>query len=52
MVAHRLTTVEKCTRVAVLQDGVIVETGSFKELTSEKGDGVGHFANLVLGMKK
>ena len=29
VVAHRLTTVEKCSRVAVLQDGQIVESGTF-----------------------
>ena len=29
VIAHRLTTVEKCSRVAVLEDGVIVEEGSF-----------------------
>ena len=29
VVAHRLTTVEKCSRVAVLQDGKIVESGTY-----------------------
>ena len=29
VVAHRLTTVEKCSRVAVLQDGQIVESGTY-----------------------
>lgn len=53
VVAHRLTTVEKCSRVAVLQDGKIVESGTYQQLTSQKSDQkVGHFANLVLGMKK
>ena len=32
VIAHRLTTVEKCNRVAVIEDGVIVEEGSFNEL--------------------
>ena len=57
VVAHRLTTVEKCSRVVVLQDGKIVESGTYEQLTSNSGDPnndkkVGHFANLVLGMKK
>ena len=29
VIAHRMTTVEKCNRVAVVEDGVIVEEGSF-----------------------
>ena len=49
VVAHRLTTVEKCTRVAVLQDGKIVEEGGFKDL---QGKDDGYFANLAAGMKK
>lgn len=32
VIAHRLTTVEKCNRVVVIEDGVIVEEGNFKEL--------------------
>jgi len=49
VVAHRLTTVEKCSRVAVLQDGKIVEEGGFRDL-QRKDDG--YFANLAVGMKK
>lgn len=54
VVAHRLTTVEKCSRVAVLQDGKIVESGSFSDLTADSNNShkAGHFANLVLGMQK
>lgn len=29
VVAHRLTTVEKCNRIAVIADGVVIEEGSF-----------------------
>jgi len=29
VIAHRLTTVEQCDRIAVLEDGVIVEDGNF-----------------------
>lgn len=49
VVAHRLTTVKSCNRLAVIEDGKIVEEGSFDELTSKDG---GYFANLAAGMKK
>ena len=49
VVAHRLTTVEKCNRLAVIDDGVIVEEGSFSELMNKDG---GRFSNLAGGMKK
>ena len=32
VIAHRLTTVEKCSRVAVIEDGVVVEEGTFNQL--------------------
>ena len=44
-----MTTVEKCSRVAVLQDGQILETGGFSELTSKQD---GYFARLASGMKQ
>lgn len=49
VVAHRLTTVEKCSRVAVIQDGKIVEEGGFSDLQAKED---GYFANLAAGMKK
>ena len=49
VVAHRLTTVEKCNRLAVIDDGVIVEEGSFSDLMNKEG---GKFSNLAGGMKK
>ena len=49
VVAHRLTTVEKCSRLAVIEDGKIIEEGSFKELTQKEN---GFFANLAAGMRK
>jgi len=49
VIAHRLTTVEKCSRVAVIENGVIVETGTFENLKNQEG---GYFANLAEGMKK
>jgi ABC-type multidrug transport system fused ATPase/permease subunit len=32
VIAHRLTTVEKCTRVVVIEDGKVVEEGRFNDL--------------------
>ena len=49
VVAHRLTTVERCSRLAVIEDGRIIEEGSFKELTTKQN---GFFANLAAGMRK
>ena len=49
VVAHRLTTVEKCNRLAVIDDGVIVDEGSFSDLLGKEG---GMFSNLANGMKK
>mmetsp|Transcript_50160 Transcript_50160/g.68541 ORF Transcript_50160/g.68541 Transcript_50160/m.68541 type:complete len:159 (+) Transcript_50160:413-889(+) len=49
VIAHRLTTVEKCSRVAVIENGQIVESGTFDNLKNQEG---GYFANLAQGMKK
>ena len=49
VVAHRLTTVQSCNRLAVIEDGKIVEEGSYQELTSKSE---GYFANLEAGMRK
>lgn len=43
VIAHRLTTVEKCSRVAVIEDGVIVEEGTFNQLQSKQD---GYFAQM------
>jgi len=32
VIAHRLTTVEKCARVLVIEDGRVVESGKFSDL--------------------
>lgn len=48
VVAHRLTTVEKCSRVAVLEDGQIIEEGSFNDLMGTEN---GYFNKLAQGMK-
>ena len=49
VIAHRLTTVEKCSRVVVLEHGVVAEEGKFTELKNAEG---GHFANLVKGLSQ
>lgn len=49
VIAHRLTTVEKCNRIAVIADGKIAEEGSFTALTNNKS---GYFAHLAKGMNK
>jgi len=45
----RLTTVERCDRVVVIEDGKVAEEGSFKELM---GNEEGHFATLSRGLRK
>lgn len=47
VIAHRLTTVEKCTRIAVIENGKIVEDGTFNELRNQEG---GYFASLADGL--
>lgn len=49
VIAHRLTTVERCDRVVVIEDGKVAEQGSFKELMNNED---GHFATLSRGMRK
>lgn len=37
VIAHRLSTVENCDRIFVMQDGAIVETGRFADLMRQRG---------------
>ncbi len=37
VIAHRLTTIREMDRIIVIEDGQIVESGSFDELTTKKG---------------
>lgn len=49
VVAHRLTTIEKCDRIVQIEDGQVIEDGSFDELMNTQG---GHFKNLASGLNK
>lgn len=49
VIAHRLSTVEKCDRIVVLEGGKLVEEGRFDELKQKDG---GFFAQLASGMQK
>ena len=48
VIAHRLSTVEKCDRILVLESGRLVEEGGFQELKNKDG---GIFAQLASGMQ-
>ena len=43
MVAHRLSTVEHCDKIIMLENGVIAEEGTYSELMAKNGK----FAKLV-----
>jgi ATP-binding cassette, subfamily B, bacterial PglK len=43
IIAHRLSTVRKCTRLAYIRDGHLIDTGSFDELKNRNAD----FNNLI-----
>jgi ABC-type multidrug transport system fused ATPase/permease subunit len=49
VIAHRLTTVERCSRIVVIQDGVVIEEGDYKNLMQQEGS---HMHNLAKGMAK
>jgi ABC-type multidrug transport system fused ATPase/permease subunit len=49
VIAHRLTTIEKCNRVVVLEHGQVAEEGNFNELQTMEG---GHFRKLKEGTNK
>jgi len=48
VIAHRLSTVEKCDRILVLESGTLIEEGGFQELKQKDG---GYFAQLASGMQ-
>lgn len=45
IIAHRMSTIEKCDKIFVLEEGQVMEEGGFDEL-KEKG---GFFAKLSQG---
>ena len=49
VIAHRLSTVERCDRILVLEDGKLVEEGGFEDLKRKEG---GFFAHLASGMQR
>ena len=48
VIAHRLTTIEKCDRIIVLESGRLVEEGKFRDLQTKDG---GFFQQLASGMQ-
>jgi len=49
VIAHRLTTVQKCNRIAVIEEGKVIEEGTFEDLKAQEN---GYFANLAAGMQR
>jgi len=49
VIAHRLTTVQKCNRIAVIEEGKVIEEGTFDDLKAQEN---GYFANLAAGMQR
>lgn len=47
VIAHRMTTIERCNRIAVLEDGVVSEDGTFDQLSRQDGS---HFNKLKGGL--
>jgi ABC-type multidrug transport system fused ATPase/permease subunit len=47
VIAHRLTTIEKCDRIVVLESGIVSEDGTFNELKGSEG----YFAKMAAGNK-
>lgn len=45
VIAHRLTTVEKCNRVVVISNGQVAEEGGFKDLINKKEGG--YFSSIA-----
>ena len=46
VIAHRMSTIEKCDKIFVLDNGRVKEEGTFKSLSSIPG---GFFANMTQG---
>jgi ATP-binding cassette subfamily B protein len=48
VIAHRLSTIRNCNYIFVINEGKVIETGTFKELSNKKN---GYFAQLKAGME-
>jgi ABC-type multidrug transport system fused ATPase/permease subunit len=46
VIAHRMSTIEKCDKIFVLDNGKVKEEGTFKALKNKAG---GHFSNMAQG---
>jgi len=46
IIAHRMSTIEKCNKIFVLEQGKVIEEGGFEELAGKDG---GFFSNLKKG---
>jgi len=49
IIAHRMSTIEKCDKIFVLEQGRVAEEGSVSDLKNKEG---GMFANIAAGKKK
>ena len=47
VIAHRMSTIQKCNRIIVVHKGKVVEDGTFDELSARPD---GHFARLKAGI--
>ena len=47
VIAHRMSTIQKCNRIVVVHKGKVVEDGTFEELSNKQD---GHFARLKAGI--
>ena len=48
VIAHRLSTIRNCDTLFVINDGVVVEQGSFEELSAQEDS---YFNKLKAGME-
>ena len=47
VIAHRMSTIQKCNRIVVINRGRVVEDGTYEELSAKQD---GHFAKLKAGI--